>query len=128
MPNRLQRRESENPRRQITLVEDDEGVRRSLQLMLHGRGYDVRAYATAGAAIDDPGATQADVLIADYRLPDGNGLELLEKLKLKGWHGRSLLITAFPSAPLSGEALSAGYKAVLTKPLIHHQVMQALES
>ncbi len=115
-------------RRQITLVEDDEGVRRSLQLMLHGRGYNVRSYATAGAAIEDPESTRADFLISDYRLPDGNGMDLLESLKDRGWRGRSLLITAFPSQALSGEALSAGYQTVLIKPLVHRQVMQALES
>src|SRR3546814_15865794 len=47
----------ERPR--LLLLEDDAGVRRSLQLLLRARGFDVRAYAAGAALLADPAACDA---------------------------------------------------------------------
>ncbi|WP_244501515.1 response regulator [Sphingomonas gellani] len=113
------------PRRAL-LVEDDEGVRRSLQLLLHGRGFEVRSYASAVPLLQSDQERDADVLVADYQLPDKNGIAVLRDLRARGWQGRSVLITAFPSQALIQEAQGIGFHAVLEKPLQHHLLMAAL--
>src|SRR3546814_5720005 len=55
----------ERPR--LLLLEDDAGVRRSLQLLFRARGFDVRAYAAGAALLADPAACDACCFIADYR-------------------------------------------------------------
>lgn len=113
--------------RRLILVEDDAAVRRSLQLLLAWRGYDVRSYSSAAAAVSHLAEDQgSDLLVADYRLPDGDGIGLLRALRRSGWHGRAILITAFPSPMLIDSALASGFDAVLEKPLRQHELVGAL--
>ena len=117
---------SPDPRRRAVLVEDDEPVRRSLQLVLHARGYDVRSFASAAPFLDDPRCEDMDLLVTDYRLPDGDGLGVLRALHRVGWHGRAILITAFPSPALFDSAKACGFDAVLEKPLRPNELAGAL--
>uniref|UniRef100_B0SVW9 Response regulator receiver protein n=1 Tax=Caulobacter sp. (strain K31) TaxID=366602 RepID=B0SVW9_CAUSK len=114
-------------RARLLLVEDDSGVRRSLQLLLHGRGFDVRAYASGLALLADPTALDAVCLVADYRMPEIDGLAILSRLRGLGWQGQALMITAFPSARLVDRALSAGYSRVIEKPLVEAALVDAVE-
>lgn len=116
------------PRPRVLLVEDDDGVRRSLHLMLHGRGFDVRSYAAAGPLLADPSIGEAHALIADFRLPDSDGIGVRRALDRIGWRGRSVMITAFPSPILRNSALAAGYDAVLEKPVRAHELIGALDA
>lgn len=110
----------------VLLVEDDDGVRRSTQLLLHGRGYQVRAHSAAAASLADPAALEADYLVADYRLPDGDGVQLLRDLHARGWAGRAVLMTGYPSDALARDATASGYAALLEKPLRLHELLGAL--
>ena len=101
----------------VVIVEDSAEVRRSLQLLLYGRGWDVRAYGSAKAALDDPKAFEAACLVADYRMTEMDGIELLKQLRQRGWQGKALLITGYPSPELEGAARDAGYAQVMEKPL-----------
>lgn len=113
-------------RARILLVEDDPGVRRSLQLLLHGRGFEVRAYASGLALLADATALEAVCLVADYRMPEIDGLLILRRLRELGWRGQALLITAFPSAGLIDQALAAGYSRVIEKPLVEAALVEAV--
>jgi FixJ family two-component response regulator len=116
------------PRRErVLLVEDDDGVRRSIHLLLHGRGYDVRSHSSAVSLLADPGTGDARFLIADYRLLDGDGVTLLSELHARGWKGRAILITAHCTDQLRSAARACGYDLVLEKPLRQHELVAALE-
>ena len=108
----------ERPR--LLLVEDDAGVRRSLQLLFRARGFDVRAYAAGAALLADPTARDACCFIADYRLDETDGIDVLCRLRESGWSGPAVLITAFPSPDLTERALAHGFSQVLEKPFREH--------
>ncbi|WP_193378010.1 response regulator [Sphingomonas elodea] len=110
----------------VLLVEDDDGVRRSTQLLLHGRGYLVRAHSVATASLADPASLRADYLVADYCLPDGDGIALLRDLHARGWRGHAVLMTGYPNPSLRAEAMAIGYAALLEKPLRTHELLGAL--
>lgn len=116
--------QAERPR--ILLSEDDPAVRRSIQLLLVSRGYDVRAYTSASALLSDPMAQSAAGLVADYRMPDMDGITLLKRLRATGWGGAALLITGFSSGDLSRRASEEGFEGVLEKPLKDHELLQKL--
>ena len=118
----------DDSRPQVLLVEDDDGVRRSLQLLLAGHGYRVRAFSAAAPAAADTGSHDAALLISDYRLPDSNGLKLLTVLRARGWAGRAILVTAYPSDQLCRSAQAAGFSAVVEKPLRAQELIAALGS
>ncbi|GAM01382.1 response regulator [Sphingomonas parapaucimobilis] len=117
---------NESAVRRALLVEDDEGVRRSLQLLLHWRGYDVRSYAGAASALTSGDVESADLLIADFNLPDGTGLDVLRSLRNRGWRGRSILITGFHTPAIEADARAQGFDSVLEKPLRQQTLLAAL--
>ncbi|QDX27425.1 response regulator [Sphingomonas suaedae] len=111
----------------LWLVEDDDALRRALQLMLFNRGFDVRAFPSAAHALADAAADRIGVLVADYRLPDSDGVALLRALRGRGWAGHAVLLTGFPSPTLEREARAAGFAAVLEKPVPHHRLIAELQ-
>lgn len=110
----------------IILAEDDTEVRRSLQLLLLGQGLDVRSHASSAGVLADPSIQDAACLIADYRMPELDGIGLLLALRDLGWKGRSALITGYHSPAVEEQALAAGYDVVLDKPLRKHAFMDAV--
>ena len=111
----------------ILLVEDDPGVRRSLQLLLRGQGYDVKAYFQGHPLLKDEQSLGAACLITDYRMADMDGFAVLGAMRTRGWAGPSILITAFPSAELVRQAEAAGFNMVMEKPLKPHALVGLVE-
>lgn len=116
--------QAERPR--ILLSEDDPAVRRSIQLLLVSRGYDVRAYTSASALLSDPLAHSAVGLVADYRMPDVDGITMLQRLRASGWRGAALLITGFNPRDFAKRAADEGFNAVLEKPLKDQELLNKL--
>ena len=65
----------------VLLVEDHEDTNRSLTQLLRRRGYYVQPAHSVQAALDAAAHERFDVLISDIGLPDGSGIDLMEKLK-----------------------------------------------
>ncbi len=116
-----------NDKARILLVEDDPGVRRSLQLLLQANGFDVRAYADGRTLLADQSALDASCLVADYRMADCDGVATLMQLRTQGWAGPAILITAFPSHDLRASAEAAGFATVFEKPLRRHILLKTIE-
>lgn len=113
-------------RPRILIVEDDAGARRSLLMLLTGRGFDAIAYATAGQALADAILRPPACLVADYRLDHQNGIGLLEALRAQGWQGPAILISGYGSDAVFADAKAAGFALVLDKPLREHALVDAL--
>ncbi len=74
------------PQRQamrILLVEDHEDTNRSLTNLLRRRGYHVQSAGNLQSALDLSAKEEFDVLVSDLGLPDGSGIDLMEKLNSK---------------------------------------------
>jgi len=118
----------DNKKTRILLVEDDAAVRRSLQLLLQANGFDVRAYANGATLLAEATAIEAACLVADYRISDCDGFDILVRLRELGWHGPAVLITGFPSAGVTSAARGAGFDAVFEKPLRQHALVKTVQS
>jgi DNA-binding response OmpR family regulator len=115
------------PPRSVLLVEDDDAVRRSLQLVLTGRGHRVRAYASAVGLAQDPAALACDCLIADLMMPPTDAVALLGDLRSVGWSGCAVLISGLLDDAWREKVLAVGYDAILTKPLSETLLARTVE-
>lgn len=114
------------PRPSVMLVEDDDAIRRSFQLLLRSRGYDVRAYASPAYAIADKPNRSAACLIADLVMPGVDGLMLLDRLRADGWSGPAILISGYLTREREKQARQAGFDVVLEKPVADSRLVNAL--
>lgn len=113
-------------RPQVLLIEDDPGVRRSLQMLLEGEGYGVRAFASAAAVQADKDLMTAACLVTDYMLGDQDGLSLLRNLRRSGWAGPAILMTACSSPTLAQQADAEGFMHFFAKPFRPHLLVEAV--
>jgi CheY-like chemotaxis protein len=109
------------PRRalEIFVVENDEDTRRIFAMYLARKGHRVATASSLGEAVDRMRGREVDVLIADIGLPDGNGWELLHRLRVAGVPAPPLAIamTGFGRGDDFDKSRAAGYRHHLVKPL-----------
>ena len=65
----------------ILVVEDDAASRQSISDVLSAAGYRVRSVATRSGALEAIAGAAADAVVLDVQLPDGNGLEIIARLR-----------------------------------------------
>lgn len=112
--------------RRIVLIDADASVRRTLQLLLHWHGYDVRSFGTAAPVLKDGYADASDILITDHAPPAASGIAVLRILRSRGWDGLAVLTIANPSRDQERCARASGFAAVLHKPLHHPELIAAI--
>ncbi len=111
-------------KKRILVVEDEEKLRRVIQLQLASAGYDVDLAGTAeeGIRIVD----RADLVLTDLKLPHMDGLEFLSKVRLQNAHVPVIMMTAFGSVETAVEAMKAGATDFLLKPFGFDQLQQVV--
>jgi len=99
----------------ILLVEDHEDTNRSLTGLLRRRGYDVQSALTFQSAIELSAKEKFDVLISDLGLPDGSGIDLIQKLVSKPPLG--IALTGFGMEQDIRRSREVGFQHHLVKPI-----------
>jgi DNA-binding NtrC family response regulator len=98
----------------VLVVEDEEKLRRVMELQLKTAGFDVEQAGNVDEAMRL--ADRADVIVTDLRLPGASGLELLAGLRKQDSHTPVIVMTAFSSIETAVEAMKAGAVDFLPKP------------
>ncbi|MFQ5855971.1 MAG: response regulator [Anaerolineae bacterium] len=115
----------------ILVAEDEIGMRTTLVVNLEDQGYNVIACKTGEEALACVQQRPPDVVIADLRLPDVSGLEILETLKEINPEAAFILVTGYASLETAVEALNEGAFAYITKPFnmdeVHTIIRNALK-
>lgn len=113
--------------RHIAVVEDDTMVAMAATLALESCGMTVTRYASAEAALADPALLSADFFIVDLRLPDMNGIELLDIVqRLVGQPVKAVIMTG-DTAVKRIEMVRATSWQVLFKPIDLAALLAAIE-
>ena len=99
----------------ITVIDDDESIRRSLRRLIQSFGLGVECFASAAEFLESPGGGTACVIL-DVRMPDMTGLELQKRLASLGRCVPLIFITAHEDEQARREALEAGAVDFLQKP------------
>ena len=103
-------------RRCVCVVDDEAPVRRGLERLLSGAGFEVRSYGTAGEFLDDEPPSAPCCLVLDLRMPDIDGLALQEELARRPAPPAVVFLTGQGSVPASVRAMKGGAVDFLEKP------------
>jgi len=111
----------------VLIIEDEEGVRSALvkRLRLHGYAADVAATGAEGLKrLADAGA---DLVLLDYRLPDADGLELLEKIRRQWPDILTVMMTAYTNVEIAIQAIRLGAHDYVSKPFSLDEMMVVVD-
>ena len=100
----------------ILIIDDDESTCRMLSLMLGKRGYEMETAGTGQEALEKAKERFFNVALLDIRLPDMEGVELLEPLKRMHPDIAIIVLTAYASVETAMQAVNKGAQAYITKP------------
>src|SRR3982751_256298 len=98
----------------ILIVEDEDKLRRVLQLQLKSLGYEVDEAATAEQGLIS--AANADLVITDLRLPGMDGIAFIRQMQAQGTQAPVIVMTAHGSVEAAVEAMKLGAADFLQKP------------
>ena len=116
----------------LSVVDDDESIRRTTVLLLESFGFRAAAFDSADAFLKSSHLLETSCLIVDVQMPDMNGLELQSLLASAGYRIPIIFITAYGNNETQRRAFQGGAVAFLAKPfgddLLLHSIQSALES
>jgi DNA-binding NtrC family response regulator len=111
-------------KKRILVVEDEDKLRRVLELQLLSAGFDVDKAATAedGLKLVD----RADLVLTDLKLPGMDGLQLLTAIRRQNTVVPVIVMTAFGSIETAVDSMKAGATDFLLKPFSLDHLMQVV--
>ena len=112
----------------VLVIDDEPDLRTLYELTLLREGYAVETAATVAEGRAALQRQRFDAVITDMRLPDGNGVEILQGLRAQQRSERCVVITAYGSAENAVESLKAGAFDYLTKPVDLKQFRSVIAS
>ena len=112
----------------ISLVDDDESVRRSTTLLIESFGFHAAAFQSAESFLKSGQLQETACLIVDVQMPGMNGLELQSHLATAGYKIPIIFITAYDNKESRKQAPQAGAVAFLGKPFSDELLLRALRA
>ncbi len=101
----------------VLIVDDDDGIRRSLARVIRNVGYDVDTAEDGLAAVESAKSFRPDLLVIDLRMPGIDGVEAYRRIRVDDPEVAAIFMTAYSSANLVEDAFGLGAHQVLSKPI-----------
>lgn len=105
-----------NETRLVSIVDDDESLRRSVKNLLTSVGFQVETFASAEAFLESAHRADTRCVVLDLRMPGMSGLDLLMHLAATGSLIPVVILTAHSDDEARRRMLQAGAVAFLGKP------------
>ena len=112
----------------ISVVDDDDSVRESLQCLIRSFGFTVEAFASAEEFLASDRLRDARCLILDVRMPGMNGIELQRRLAASHREIPVIFITAHGDEAARSQALRDGAVGYLLKPFTEEALLSAIHA
>jgi DNA-binding NtrC family response regulator len=103
-------------RQRLLIVDDEASIRDMLAFFFHKRGFEVLTASNFTEGQASALRSTPDLVLSDIKMPDGNGLDLLRKIKADSPKTPVIMITAHTSTPDAIEAMKAGAVDYIAKP------------
>ena len=115
----------------ILIVEDSDSIRRLIEALVSGRGFDVDAVASGSKGLEIAFAKTPDVVLLDLNLPGSyDGVEVCKRLRENPLTKSVpvIIITAMADAESKRRALDAGASAFYTKPFSPTSLLKEIDA
>jgi two-component system response regulator FixJ len=112
----------------VHVVDDDLAVRQSLSFLLASDGLPVRLHESALAFLEAMTETSTGCIVTDVRMPGIDGIELLRRLKARGFSLPVIVMTGHADVPMAVEAMKEGAVDFIEKPFDDDLFLAAVRS
>ena len=113
-----------NPTSTVFIVDDDDGVRKSLSFLLQAAGLTVEVFASAQNFLERYDPYAGGCVVLDVRMPEMTGLELQEYLNVHGAIIPVIFITGHADVAMAVEAMRHGAYDFLQKPFLDQDLLE----
>jgi FixJ family two-component response regulator len=110
----------------IFVIDDDEAVRDSLQLLLAAEGFQAVGFGSGTAALAEIERARPACLVVDLHMPVVSGLELIGALAARDIRLPVVMISGRVDRRIRQRAVAAGVHVVLEKPFADAQLLEAI--
>jgi FixJ family two-component response regulator len=110
----------------VFVVDDDEGMRASIEGLLKSVGLRSECFGTAQDFLSRQKPDAPSCLVLDVRLPGVNGLDVQRELADAGVTIPIIFITGHGDIPMTVKAMKSGAMEFLTKPFRHQDLLDAV--
>lgn len=111
----------------VLLVEDELTLAKGLAMVMREEGYDVDIADTGRSALEKFAANGFDLLVADLRLPDIDGMDVIQHVRKGQPETKVVIITGYPSVSSAVQAVKMGVSDYLRKPFTDDEFMEAVK-
>jgi two-component system, LuxR family, response regulator FixJ len=115
------------PDKTVFVVDDDAAVRQGLRFMLRVAEYDVEAFPSSRAFLENYDPRRGGCLLLDVQMPQMTGLDLQQQLNVRGWRIPVIFITGHGTVPLAIAAMKSGAFDFIEKPLREDSLFESIE-
>jgi len=114
----------------LLLVDDDRDTLQILTVLLREQQANVEAAVSVAEALEVLQWYQPDVIVSDLAMPDADGYELIQKIRIKESLGEkqtpAVALTAYVRVEDRARALSAGFNMFVPKPVEPNELINAI--
>ena len=107
----------------ILIAEDDDGLRFSLETLLKREGFTVATAAGGEEALARLGEWPFDLILTDLRMPDQDGIALLQQVKCRQPSAQVVVMTCYGDMDTYMEAMEEGAFEYVNKPIVKRELL-----
>lgn len=116
-----------NRKARVLVVDDEEIARKNLAHVLLKENYDVVAVADGETAVRELEASEFDVVLTDLRMGRIDGMDLLDRVRIRHSDTKVVMVTGFATVPSAIEAMRKGAFHYLAKPYKLDEVRETVK-
>ncbi len=110
----------------IVVVDDEPTIVLMCRRVLESQGHAVRGFTDVQTALVQLEAEGADLLVVDYKMPELNGIEFIQRAWALRPGLRVVMITAHGTREVIGQATQSGVKTIVLKPFTPSELAQGV--